>query len=63
MDGWTGKLISLYYHDGDERGAHVSRKDGVLLGVTAEFITLKTEVRLIAIPRDRVIRVELKEGE
>jgi len=54
----TGKSVSLYYDDGQS----VVRKDGQIVDEIANWIYLDMGDRVIAIARERIIRIEFKNG-
>ncbi|MEM5810102.1 MAG: hypothetical protein QW156_04420 [Candidatus Aenigmatarchaeota archaeon] len=62
MEGWErylNKTVAVYYDDGKA----VSKKIGKLTHIDNDFLFLKTSDEEIAIPVDRVIRIELGGGK
>jgi hypothetical protein len=65
MELWIGKRITLFYKDGVKTGgeAHVSKKTGILLSLSNDFIVLLAEQldgsrRETSIPRENLVRGE-----
>lgn len=54
MEGIEGKQVTIFYDD----GGNVSRKDGLLTSITSDSYILNNK---ILIPKQRVIRIELKD--
>jgi uncharacterized protein (UPF0248 family) len=60
-----GKSIRIFYIDGttpDGRD-HVSNKNGTIIKEVSGWVYLIVEGKEIAIPRDRIIRIEFMESE
>jgi len=59
IEDLVGKKVVIFYDD----GTSVSRKDGILIKQTEDFIYLQSSVNssTILIPLDRLVRIEIND--
>jgi len=58
MEGWRdyiNRAITIFYDDGQA----VSKKVGLLVSMDNDFLYIKTSNDNLAIPKNRVVRIEL----
>jgi len=64
MEKWEdiiGKNLKIIFEDGEN---HISKKEGILTGITATHLFLRTEWKKEGILLSKIIRFEIKkEGE
>jgi len=56
---FLNKDIALFYEDSEN---HISRKDGKIISVSEDAIILLTLYCEILIPKNKIVRVEVKNG-
>ena len=53
------KNVAVFYADNE---AHISRKDGLVVSVSNDAIILVIGVAEILLPKNKIVRVEVKNG-